>query len=218
MSGSTVLVGLTGGIAFGKSTVADLLAAHGAVVIDADLLAREVVEPGSPGLVAVVERFGTGVLRADRSLDRPALGRLVFADTDARRDLERIIHPAVRERAAELVASAEPGSVVVQMIPLLVETGQQDAFGLVVVVDVDPGVQLARVRVRDGLSEAEALARIGAQASREARLAAADVVITNNGGLGELREQVDKLWREFTRNEPPAAPGWRAKRNVRGDA
>jgi dephospho-CoA kinase len=194
MSAASVLVGLTGGIASGKSTVAELLAAHGAVVIDADLLAREVVEPGSPGLAAVAERFGQGVLHADGSLDRPALGRLVFADADARRDLEHIIHPAVRARAAELAASAPAGSVVVQMIPLLVETGQQDAFDLVVVVDVDPSVQLARVRVRDGLSEAEALARIGAQTSREARLVAADVVLTNDGDLEDLRTQVDALW------------------------
>ena len=204
MSGSTVLVGLTGGIASGKSTVADLLAAHGAVVIDADLLAREVVEPGSPGLVAVVERFGTGVLRADGSLDRPALGRLVFADTDARRDLERIIHPAVRERAAELVASAEPGSVVVQMIPLLVETGQQDAFDLVVVVDVDPDTQLARIRDRDGLDESQARARVQAQASRAERLAAADVVVDNTGSLADLAVQVAGLWRDHV---VPRLPG-----------
>jgi len=190
----TILVGLTGGIASGKSTVGDELARHGALVIDADQLAREVVAPGTPGLARVVARFGADVLRPDGMLDRPALGRIVFDDPDARRDLEAIIHPAVRSRAAELVASASPGSVVVQMIPLLVETGQQDAFDLLVVVDVDPEVQLARVRARDGLTEAEALARIGAQASRAARLDAADVVLTNNGSLADLRAQVARLW------------------------
>ena len=189
-----MLIGLTGGIASGKSTVADLLAARGAVVIDADRLAREVVEPGTPGLAAVVRRFGTGVLAPDGSLDRPALGRLVFADPGLRRDLEAILHPAVRARAAELTAAAPDGAVVVQVIPLLVETGQQDAFDLVVVVDVPPEVQLARVRDRDGLDEAGAHARMAAQASREARLAAADVVITNGGSLADLEAQVDRLW------------------------
>lgn len=193
---SRVLIGLTGGIASGKSTVADRLAARGAVVIDADRLAREVVEPGTPGLAAVVQRFGTGVLARDGSLDRPALGRAVFADPRLRRDLEAIIHPAVRARAAALTAAAPDGAVVVQVIPLLVETGQQDAFDLVVVVDVPPQVQVARVRDRDGLGAAEARARLAAQASREARLAAADVVISNDGSLADLEEQVERLWRE----------------------
>lgn len=191
-----LLIGLTGGIASGKSTVAGRLAEHGAYVIDADQLARDVVGPGSDGLRQVVRRFGPGVL-TDGRLDRAALGRIVFEDAAARRDLEAIIHPAVRARAADLVAAAPSGAVVVQMIPLLVETGQQDAFDLLVVVDVDPAVQLARVRDRDGLTETEALARIGAQASREARLAAADVVITNNGTLTDLESQVDALWQQI---------------------
>lgn len=190
-----VLIGLTGGIASGKSSVADLLAARGAIVIDADLLAREVVEPGTPGLAAVVDRFGAGVLSPDGSLDRPALGRVVFADPRARRDLEAIIHPAVRSRAAALTAAAGDDAVVVQMIPLLVETGQEDSFDLVVVVDIPAETQLARVQARDGLGEDEALARMGAQASREARLAAADVVITNDGTLADLEAQVERLWR-----------------------
>lgn len=194
---SRVLIGLTGGIASGKSTVADLLAARGAAVIDADRLARDVVEPGTSGLAAVVERFGPGVLAPDGSLDRPALGRLVFADPAARRDLEAIIHPAVRARAAALTAAAGEGAVVVQVIPLLVETGQQDAFDQVVVVDVPPQVQVARVQARDGLGEAEARARMAAQVSREARLAAADVVITNDGSLADLEVQVDRLWSRF---------------------
>jgi dephospho-CoA kinase len=191
-----LLVGLTGGIASGKSTVAQLLAARGAVVIDSDQLAREVVEPGTAGLARIVERFGAGVLRADGSLDRPGLGRIVFADADARRDLEAIVHPAVRVRAAELAEATAPGSVVVQMIPLLVETGQQDAFDLVVVVDVDPSVQLRRVRARDGLDEDEARARLSAQAAREARLAAADVIVRNDGSLADLEREVGEFWQQ----------------------
>ncbi|CAL8971917.1 Dephospho-CoA kinase [Propionicimonas sp. T2.31MG-18] len=197
MRGRTVItIGLTGGIGSGKSTVAELLRARGALVIDADRLAREVVEPGTPGLAAVVARFGEGVLGADGSLDRAALGRTVFADGDARRDLEAIVHPAVRSRAAELSALAGPDDVVVHMIPLLVETGQQDAFDLVVVVDVDPDTQLARIRDRDGLDESQARARVQAQASRAERLAAADVVVDNTGSLADLAVQVADLWRD----------------------
>ena len=192
-----MLVGLTGGIGSGKSLVAELLAAHGATIIDADVLAREVVAPRTPGLVAVRERFGAGVLRADGSLDRGTLGRIVFGDPVARRDLEAIIHPAVRARAAALTAAAPEGAVVVQVIPLLVETGQQGSFDQVVVVDVDPEVQLSRIMLRDGLSEAEAQARLRAQASREARLAAAHVVLRNNGTRADLAAAVDRLWAEW---------------------
>jgi dephospho-CoA kinase len=191
-----LLIGLTGGIASGKSTVADLLAARGAVVIDADRLARDVVEPGTPGLAAIVARFGPGVLLADGALDRPALGRVVFADADARRDLEAIIHPAVRARARALTEAAPDDAVVVQVIPLLVETGQTGDFDLVVVVDVDPAVQVERIRSRDGLDEEQSRARLRAQAGREERLAAADVVIDNAGSLSGLAGQVDRLWRE----------------------
>lgn len=189
-------VGLTGGIASGKSTVAQRLLEHGALLIDADQLARDVVAVGTPGLRAVVARFGPDVLAADGSLDRPALGRLVFADPVARRDLESIIHPAVRARAAELEASAPDGSVVVQMIPLLVETGQAGAFDLVVVVDVPAGLQTLRLIERDGLTRAEADARLAAQAGRAQRLAAADVVIDNSGDPAELRAAVDRFWDE----------------------
>jgi dephospho-CoA kinase len=192
-----MLVGLTGGIGSGKSLVAELLAAHGATIIDADVLAREAVAPGTPGLAAVRERFGTGVLRPDGSLDRAALGRIVFGDPIARRDLEAIIHPAVRARAAALAAAAPEGAVVVQVIPLLVETGQQGHFDQVVVVDVEPEVQLSRIVRRDGLSEAEARARLRAQASREARLAAAHVVLRNNGNRDDLAAAVDRLWAEW---------------------
>jgi dephospho-CoA kinase len=197
-----MLVGLTGGIGSGKSLVAELLAAHGATIIDADVLAREVVAPGTPGLAAVVTRLGDGVLRPDGALDRAALGRIVFGDAVARRDLEAIIHPAVRARAAALTAAAlaaaaPGGAVVVQVIPLLVETGQQDDFDQVVVVDVDPEVQLARIMLRDGLNEEQARARVRAQATGEARRAAADVVVQNNGTAEDLAAAVDRLWAEW---------------------
>jgi dephospho-CoA kinase len=192
-------VGLTGGIASGKSSVADLLAAHGAVIIDSDRLAREVVEPGTAGLAAVVDRFGAGVLAADGSLDRAALGRIVFADPSARADLEAIVHPLVRARAAGLAASAPAGAVVVQMIPLLVETGQAGNFDQVVVVDVEPAVQLARLQQRDGFSPAEATARVAAQAPRELRLRAADVVIDNSGSPEQLADAVERLWSDWHR-------------------
>ena len=185
-------VGLTGGIASGKSTVADELARRGALVIDADRLAREVVDPGTPELAKVAERFPDTVV--DGRLDRARLAAVVFADPLARRDLERIIHPAVRKRAAELEQSAPPGSVVVHVIPLLVETGQESDFDLCVVVDVDHETQLSRLLARDGMTRAEAEARIGAQATREQRLAAADVVIDNSGSVTQLREQIDDVW------------------------
>ncbi|MEE9965669.1 MAG: dephospho-CoA kinase [Propionicimonas sp.] len=190
-------IGLTGGIASGKSTVADRLAERGAVIIDSDLLAREAVAPGSAGLRAVIARFGEQVLAADGSLNRAALGSIIFDDPQARRDLEAIIHPAVRARAAELTAAAAPGSVVVQVIPLLVETGQSDAFDQVWVVDVDPAVQRARLQERDGLSPAEAQARMQAQASRAQRLAVADVVLANDGSADQLRQQVDQEWEKL---------------------
>ena len=190
-------VGLTGGIASGKSTVAHLLAERGAVVIDSDQLARDVVAPGTPGLAAVLRRFGDQVQASDGGLDRAALGRVVFADPSARRDLEAIVHPLVRQRAAELEAQAPVGAIVVQMIPLLVEVGMDRGFDEIVVVDADPGVQRARLMARNGLSAAEADARIAAQASREHRLAAASAVIDNSGALGELEPQVESLWRRW---------------------
>ena len=196
-----IRVALTGGIASGKSLVAAELARLGAVVIDADVLAREVVEPGTPGLAAVVERFGPEVLDGDR-LDRTRLGTLVFADAAARRDLERIIHPAVRARAAELERAAPPDAVVVHVIPLLVETGQQDDFDRVVVVDADPDTQLARLRSRDGMSEEAARARLAAQASGEERRMAADIVLSNQGSVSGLHAQIGRLWAEL--NQPDA--------------
>jgi dephospho-CoA kinase len=186
-------VALTGGIASGKSTVANELARRGAVIIDADELAREVVEPGTPGLAAIVRRFGDGVL-AGGQLDRAALARIVFADPQARRDLEGIIHPAVRRRAAELEAAVRHTSVIVHVIPLLVETGQESDFDLCVVVDVDYQTQLERLMARGPMSREEAESRIAAQATREQRLAAADVVVHNVGTTNDLRMQLDNLW------------------------
>jgi dephospho-CoA kinase len=164
------------------------------VVIDADVLARQVVEPGTPGLAAVVQRFGADVLGADGRLNRAALGRLVFADPEARRDLEGIVHPAVRARAAAIEADADPDAVIVHVIPLLVETGQQADYDVLVVVDVDPERQLQRLQQRSGLDADAASARIAAQASRAARLAVADVVLHNDAGIEDLADQVDRLW------------------------
>ncbi len=196
-------IGLTGGIASGKSAVAGRLAELGAVIIDSDVLAREVVQPGTPGLAAVVARFGSGVLAADGSLDRAALGAVVFADPQARAALEAIIHPAVRARAAALSAAAPAGAVVVQVIPLLVEAGLADAFDQVVVVDVDPDLQMERLQRRNRYSREEAAARIAAQAPRDVRLAQADVVIENSGTLAELYAQVDRFWAALTGADTP---------------
>ncbi len=192
-----VRVGLTGGIASGKSMVADELAARGAIIIDADVLAREVVEPGTPALAAIIDRFGAQVLR-DGQIDRARLAQIVFADPHARRDLERIVHPAVRARAAELERAAGDAAVVVHVIPLLVETGQHEDFDVVVTVDADHETQIQRLMVRNGFTRAEAESRIAAQASREDRRRAADVVVDNTGSLTQLREQIDALWAELS--------------------
>jgi dephospho-CoA kinase len=190
-------VALTGGIASGKSLVAAELAARGAVIIDADVLAREVVEPGTPALAAIIDKFGPQIMR-DGELDRSQLGAIVFADPDARRDLERIVHPAVRARAAELERAADPDAVVVHVIPLLVETGQQEDFDVVVTVDVDHETQIQRLIARNGFSRAEAAARVDAQADSEERRTAADVVVDNHGNLEDLREQIAALWDVLT--------------------
>lgn len=190
-------VGLTGGIASGKSEVSRRLAERGAVIVDADVLAREAVAPGSEGLAEVVGAFGPEVLTHDGELDRAALGAVVFADPARRETLNGIIHPRVRARAAQIVAdaaAADPHAVVVQDIPLLVETGQAGSFDVVVVVDAPDDVRVARLRARNGMSEDEARARMAAQATREERLAAAHHVIANTGSLAGLRVQVDRLW------------------------
>ena len=192
-----VRVALTGGIASGKSMVATELAARGAIVIDADVLAREVVEPGTSALAAIIDRFGADLL-SDGRLDRARLAEIVFADPLARRDLERIVHPAVRARAAELERAAGAAAVVVHVIPLLVETGQQEDFDLVVTVDVDHETQIQRLMTRNGFTRAEAESRVAAQASREDRRIAADVVLDNTGSVTQLREQVDALWAELS--------------------
>jgi dephospho-CoA kinase len=192
-----VRVGLTGGIASGKSLVAAELAARGAIIIDADVLAREVVEPGTPGLAAIIERFGPQVL-TDGRLDRAHLAEIVFADPAARRDLERIVHPVVRARAAELERAAGSAAVVVHVIPLLVETGQQGDFDLVVTIDVDHETQIQRMMARNGSSRAAAESRIAAQAAREDRRAAADVVLDNSGDVAQLKDQIDALWAVLT--------------------
>jgi dephospho-CoA kinase len=194
-------VGLTGGVASGKSTVAALLRDLGAVVVDADLLAREVVAPATPGLTAVVAEFGPDVLDADGTLDRPALGRLVFEDPARRAALEAIIHPLVRARAAELEASAPDGALVVHDIPLLVETDQAGHFDAVLVVDVPTHVQVERAVQERGWTEEEARSRIGAQASREDRLAAATYVIDNTGSREDLRQRVAEVFDQLLRTE-----------------
>lgn len=190
-------VGLTGGVASGKSTVSAMLAELGAVVIDADLLAREVVEPGTDGLAEIVKAFGDGVLTPDGALDRPAMGALVFADEERRRTLEAIIHPRVRARGRELEAAAEPDDVVVHDIPLLAETGQASRFDAVLVVDVPVETQIERLVGLRGMTREEAEARVAAQATREERLAIATHVIVNTGTLEDLRRRVTEVFEEM---------------------
>lgn len=168
-------------------------------MIDADVLAREVVAPGTDGLAAVVEEFGPGVLTADGGLDRVAMGAIVFGDEGRRRALEAIIHPRVRARSEELEASAPEGAVVVHDIPLLVETGQAGRFDAVVVVDAPAELQVERMLTQRGLSRAEAEARIAAQSSREDRLAVASYVIENAGTLEDLRDRVAEVFDDLTR-------------------
>jgi dephospho-CoA kinase len=188
-------IGLTGGIGSGKSTVAALLAERGARVVDADRIAREVVEPGTPGLAAVVAEFGAEVLTAEGALDRPALAARVFGDPAARARLDAVVHPLVRARAAELVAAAPADAVVVQDVPLLVETGQAGSYDLVLVVQTDLETRVARL-VQRGLSAEDARARIASQATDEQRRAVADVVLCNGGDRDALATQVDRFWAE----------------------
>lgn len=190
-------VGLTGGIASGKSAVSRILDELGAVIIDADVLAREVVAKGTPGLERVVAEFGPGLLTPDGDLDRPAMARLVFADEAKRRALEAIVHPLVFERIVALEEAAADDDVVVHDIPLLAESGRADTFDAVVVVDAPPEVQVERM-VRDrGWTREEAEARMAAQASREDRLAIGTHVIENTGTLEQLRERVEEVFRRL---------------------
>ena len=187
-------VALTGGIASGKSNVSAILRELGAVVIDSDVLAREVVEPGTPGLAAVVAEFGDGVLAADGSLDRPALGAIVFGDDERRRTLEGILHPLIRARAREIEQAAGPDALVVHDIPLLVETGQADRFEAVLVVDVPVATQVDRM-VRDrGWSREDAESRVRTQAPREARRAVATYLVENTGTREDLRDRVTEVF------------------------
>ena len=189
-------VGLTGGVGSGKSTVAGLLAEHGAVVIDADAIAREVVAPSTPGLAAVLARFGSAVTAPDGSLDRPALAAIVVNDESARLDLNAIVHPLIGARTTELMAAADADAIVVHDIPLLVEGNLADAFDAVVVVEADQQTRLQRLELR-GLPEDDARARMAAQATDEQRRAVADEVVTNDADLDALRADVDELWRRL---------------------
>ncbi len=204
-------VGLTGGIGSGKSEVSRRLAEHGAVLVDADVAARAVVVPGSPGLARIVEAFGEGVLRPDGSLDRERLGEIVFGDQGLRTKLNEIVHPLVREwmaaaEQAAVRAAPPPGPVVVHDVPLLAESRGRAAFDVVIVVDVPSELQAERlVRLR-GMPAGQARARMAAQASREQRLAVADIVIDNSGSLADLDRRVAEVWAELTQRNvgPPA--------------
>ena len=196
------LIGLTGGIASGKSTVASRLVEHGAVLVDADVLAREVVEPGTPGLAEIERVFGSSVISADGSLNRPALGAIVFADADQRDKLNAITHPAIWKRALELFDAAEaadPDVVLVYDVPLLAEAAADRPmeFDLVVVVSADVDRRIDRLVDLRGMSRTEAQARVGAQASDAERLKLADVVIDSNGTLEQTLDQVDSLWAQL---------------------
>ena len=197
-------VGLTGGIGSGKSEVARRLAEDGAVLIDADVAAREVVVPGSPGLAQIAAAFGDGVLRPDGSLNRERLGEIVFGDPGLRATLNAIVHPLVRqwmaaaERAA-VDAAAPPGPVVVHDVPLLAESRGKAGFDVVIVVDVPPELQVERLVMLRGLAAGQARARMAAQASREQRLAVADIVIDNSGSLDDLDRRVAEVWSDLER-------------------
>lgn len=194
-----LLVGLTGGIGSGKSTVARLLEKLGAVVFDADLLAREAVEPGTPGHVAVIERFGADVLAPGGALDREALASIVFADPSARRDLEQIVHPEVRRLFAEgSEAYRDTDRIVVFSAPLLVETGMHTAFEILVVVSATVVTQIERLMRQRGMSEAAIRARIDAQAPLEDKAAVADFLVDNGGTIAELENRVERLWHDLS--------------------
>ena len=194
-----LLVGLTGGIGSGKSTVARMLEARGAVVFDADLLAREAVEPGTPGHTAVLERFGADVLAPGGELDREALASIVFADPSARRDLEQIVHPEVRRLFAEgSEAYHDTDRIVVFSAPLLVESGMHTAFEILVVISATVATQIERLMRQRGMSEAAIRARIDAQAPLEDKAAVADFLVDNGGTLAELESQVERLWHDLS--------------------
>lgn len=190
-------VGLTGGIGSGKSEVARRLAERGAIVIDADKIAREVVEPGTPGLAEIVQAFGDEVLRPDGTLDRARLGSIVFADPEKLKILNGIVHPKVGARMAELEQAAPPDAVVVYDVPLLAENGLAPLYDLVIVVDAADETRIKRLTTLRGMPEQDARARIAAQASREERLKIADIVIENEGSLEDLDARVAEVWQEL---------------------
>ena len=195
-------VGLTGGIGSGKSEVARRLAEHGAVVIDADVAARKVVEPGSPGLAQVAEAFGDGVLRPDGSLNRERLGEIVFGDPGLRVKLNAIVHPLVRawmQEAERAAVQANGDAIVVHDVPLLAESRGTAGFDAVIVVDVPPDLQIDRLVSQRGMPEEQARARMAAQAGREQRLAVADIVIGNSGSLDDLGRRVAEVWTDLER-------------------
>ena len=189
-------IGLTGGIGSGKSTVSAMLADHGAVIIDADQIARDLVEPGEPALDALVVEFGPTILLADGRLSRAELARLAFAEAQSTQRLNQIMHPLIKERSAALIAAAPPDAIVVYDMPLLIETGQMDAVDQVVVVDVPSDIQRQRA-VQRGLDPEDVDRRMGVQVGREARLALADHVIDNSSTLAHTRVQVDRLWQSL---------------------
>lgn len=199
-------IGLTGGIASGKSTVADMFADRGATIIDTDIIAREIVEPGKPALEEIRGTFGDDVINADGSLDRAALRRIVFADDEARKRLERILHPRIR---AETMRQAGESAGVYQVIvvPLLVESPIKDAVDRILVVDCDEATQIRRLVARDAESEEQARRMLAAQSTREQRLAIADDVVRNDGDLDETREQVQALHQQYLElsNRPQAS-------------
>jgi dephospho-CoA kinase len=196
--GRRLLIGLTGGIASGKSTVAQRFMDLGVPVIDADVAAREVVAPGKPGLQEVIDRFGSRVVAENGELDRRALRELVFSDSGSRRDLEAILHPLIRTEMDRSAAVAV-GPYIVMAIPLLIEGGSRDRVDRILVVDVDEAVQLQRVMARDHCSAEQAQAILASQAPRSARLAAADDVLPNGGTVTELRQTVDRLHEQYLR-------------------
>ncbi|HEX9994713.1 MAG TPA: dephospho-CoA kinase [Acidimicrobiales bacterium] len=201
-----VVIGLTGGIGSGKSTVSAMLAERGAVVVDADAIVRDLQRPGTPVFRAMVERFGPGIVAPDGTLDRAAVAAIAFADPAALADLNAIVHPAVGEEIARRLAEEAPTDhVVVLDVPLLVESGRGDLAG-VVVVDVDPDVAVARLVAQRGMTEADARARMARQASREERLARADRVVDNSGTVDDLRRRVDEVW-AWARSLAVNAPG-----------
>lgn len=203
-SALVLLVGLTGGIGSGKSTVSAMLAARGAVVVDADAITRRLQQPGQPVFEAMVERFGPGIVGADGSLDRPAVAAIVFTDEQARKDLEAIVHPAVgAEMLRQLQEHAGTDAIVVYDVPLLVESGKI-GYGAVVVVDVDPEIAVDRLVAHRGFDEDDARNRIANQVARDVRLAVADQVIDNSGTVADLEPRIDELWSWLVEREAQA--------------